>query len=305
MSALSPAREIAPFNVVRDFEAALCEYTGAPYAVTVTSCTAALMLAWRGTAREGRARYRWRRLAGCGVRVEIPKRTYVGVPHAIIEAGGRPTFRDEDWRGFYQLKPLPVWDCARLFTANMCDQVSGAMSCVSFHWTKTLGIQQGGAILHDDPEADAWLRRARFDGRTGRRAARDGHVPTSSRVALLHEPETAAAGLVRLRTLPKHNDPASERRVPGPFAARGLPMNRTQRRAQMRAEKRSRPMAQQAQQQFNIRHGHTDEHVLVQFPQAVPNLLLSIAQAEAFISAMKDSIEKLKTHQATRLASRG
>jgi hypothetical protein len=44
--------------------------------------------------------------------VEIPKRTYVGVPYAIIEAGGRPTFRDENWIGFYQLKPLPVWDCA-------------------------------------------------------------------------------------------------------------------------------------------------------------------------------------------------
>jgi hypothetical protein len=60
-------------------------------------------------------------------------------------------------------------------------------------------------------------------------------------------------------------------------------MNRTQRRAQMRADKRSRPMAQQAQQQFNIQHGHTDEHVLVQFPAPCRTLLLSIAQAEAFI----------------------
>ena len=33
------------FQVVRDFEAALCEYTGAPYAVAVNSCTMALLLA--------------------------------------------------------------------------------------------------------------------------------------------------------------------------------------------------------------------------------------------------------------------
>jgi hypothetical protein len=31
--------------------------------------------------------------------IEIPKRTYVGVPYAIREAGGRPTFRDEEWIG--------------------------------------------------------------------------------------------------------------------------------------------------------------------------------------------------------------
>jgi hypothetical protein len=48
------------------------------------------------------------------------------------------------------------------------------MLCVSFHWSKTLGgVPQGGAILHDDEEADAWLRRARFDGRTEGVAPKD------------------------------------------------------------------------------------------------------------------------------------
>jgi dTDP-4-amino-4,6-dideoxygalactose transaminase len=89
----------------------------------------------------------------------------------------------------------------------MCDQLSGAMYCVSFHWSKTLGIQQGGAILHDDPEADAWLRRARFDGRQEGVPPADGHVPTRRAWHCYMSPETAAAGLVRLRTLPKHNAP--------------------------------------------------------------------------------------------------
>jgi dTDP-4-amino-4,6-dideoxygalactose transaminase len=83
---------------------------------------------------------------------------------------------------------------------------TGGMACVSFHWAKTLGIQQGGAILHDNPEADRWLRKARFDGRT------EGVAPSEDRFDVLGwhaymSPETAAAGLVRLANLPKHNAP--------------------------------------------------------------------------------------------------
>jgi dTDP-4-amino-4,6-dideoxygalactose transaminase len=109
-----------PHQVTRDFEAALCEYTGAPYAVAVTSCTMALLLAvaWhlRGwnPARNGHNGGS----SASRMNVEIPKRTYVSVPMSIIHAGGRPTFRDEEWRGAYQLKPLPVWDSARWFTAG-------------------------------------------------------------------------------------------------------------------------------------------------------------------------------------------
>ena len=209
-----------PFQVVRDFEAALCAYTGAPFAVTTTSCTDALKLAvaWHLRNQDmvddgkdtGYIEYR-------PTHVEIPRRTYVGVPMAIIHAGGRPTFRDEEWRGAYQLKPLPIWDSARLFTGGMCIGVNPGMVspfqnfgeqmvCVSFHWSKTLGIQQGGAILHDDPEADRWLRMARFDGR------QEGVAPKDQKEWILGwhaymAPETAAAGLVRLAHLPRNNEP--------------------------------------------------------------------------------------------------
>lgn len=73
-------------------------------------------------------------------------------------------------------------------------------------------------------------------------------------------------------------------------------MNRTQRRAQMRAEKRS-PMAQQIETaNFTMRHGHTDDRVIVVFPKAIPNLQLTAEQAEDFISAMQNSIQKLRAH---------
>lgn len=207
-----------PFQVVKDFEQALCEYTGAPYCVTTTSCTMALLLAvawylqddlktlhdrWQGGGAE------WKRQA-----ISIPNRTYVGVAMSIIHAGGWPAFRDAAWSGAYRLDPLPIWDSARRFRRGMyswsdawnpargesAPSRGGEMVCLSFHWSKVLGIEQGGAILLADPEADRWLRMARFDGR------QQGVAPTKQKNWILGyhaylSPETAAKGLMRLSLL--------------------------------------------------------------------------------------------------------
>jgi dTDP-4-amino-4,6-dideoxygalactose transaminase len=188
-----------PHQVTRDFEAMLCEYTGAPYAVAVNSCTMALTLAVAWHLRDAQSdRWDYRR------EILIPKRTYVSVPQAIIHAGGRPVFRDEDWLGWYQLAPLPVWDCARWFTSGM--HTTGRFMCVSFHSSKTLGIEQGGAILHDNPEADAWFRRARFDGRGEGVAPKDDTGIIVGYHCYLN-PSTAAQGILKLHSLPRHNAP--------------------------------------------------------------------------------------------------
>jgi len=78
--------------------------------------------------------------------------------------------------------------------------------CVSFHWSKTLAIGQGGAILHDNTEADEWFRRARFDGRTEGVAPADDHFDMIGYHAYM-SPRDAADGLSRLAVLPKHNEP--------------------------------------------------------------------------------------------------
>lgn len=157
-------------TVTRQFESELCAYTGARFAVAVNSCTAALLLAcaWHmGRGQPGVYLNNDEQFdVWCMLErpdVSIPRRTYVSVPQSIIHAGGRPVFRDEEWIGGYQLKPTPIWDYARRFTSGM--YVPGQFQCVSFHVAKILGDSQGGAILHDDPAADAWFRRARFDGR--------------------------------------------------------------------------------------------------------------------------------------------
>lgn len=229
-----------PYQVVRDFEKAVCDYTGAPYCVAVTSCTDALKLAV-GWHLRGRSACRYCGLtekalqqAGghlcdrspCGwqdirpIDVDIPKRTYVGVGMAILNAGGRVTFRDEEWSGAYQLAPLPVIDSARWFTGGMYDWMSekiighGAgkaivgrgFVAVSFHASKILADTQGGAILHDNPEADKWLRRARFDGRTEGVAPKDDTFDMLGHHCLM-SPDVAARLLWKLSVLPKHNDP--------------------------------------------------------------------------------------------------
>lgn len=183
-----------PYKVTQDFEAALCEYTGAKYAVAVNSGTAALQLAVQWCDRHDIPRP----MQG----VQIPRRTYVSVANAIKLAGCFPTWRDEAWSGEYHLKPFPVWDSARRFTSDMYRP--GQFQCVSFAAAKILGAEQGGAILHDNREADAWFRRMRFDGRT------EGVDPLEDTFDLvgLHcimIPSVAATLLVRLHHLPRTN----------------------------------------------------------------------------------------------------
>lgn len=181
-----------PHQVTRDFEAELARYTGATYAVTVTSCTMALLLAC--------AYYRY-----CsGPRtITIPRRTYVSVPQSIIHAGHDVDFHRQEWSGAYRLIGTGIVDSARRFTSGMHQH--GDYQCVSFHASKILALEQGGAILHDNPHADAFFRRARFDGRT------EGVDPKDDQFDMLGyhcymSPSVAAAGLMKLSVLPKHND---------------------------------------------------------------------------------------------------
>ena len=180
-----------PYEIIRSFERGLCEYTGARYAVTVNSCTAALQLCVEWCAD------------GADIAVEIPRHTYVSVPMAIINAGCGVNWRDEDWRGAYQLEPFPIWDCARRFTSGMYQP--GQFQCISFSSSKILGMEQGGAILHDNEDADTWFRAMRFDGRM------ENTMPAGDTITCIGHhcimiPSVAAQGLLRLYHLPKHNE---------------------------------------------------------------------------------------------------
>ena len=175
-----------PHEVTKQFEAAIAAYCGSPYAVAVTSCTAALLLC----------------CVYCNVdEVQIPRFTYVGVGQSILNAGGKVKFRDERWSGIYQLFPYPIIDAARRTTSGM--YIPGTMMCLSLHISKIIGVDQGGVILLDDPVADQALRKLRFDGRTEGVHPRDDDFTRGFHCYL--SPSIAAQALWKLSTLPAHN----------------------------------------------------------------------------------------------------
>jgi dTDP-4-amino-4,6-dideoxygalactose transaminase len=135
------------YRVVDDFEFELADYTGAPYAVTVDSCTNALLLCFTRFAEH----------------VILPARTYVGVLQAARNAGCTVEWDYAVWKDWYRVWPTSIIDSARYIHRGMYR--AGTLTCLSFHAAKQLPLGRGGAILTDDEQAAEWLRAARMDGR--------------------------------------------------------------------------------------------------------------------------------------------
>ena len=177
-----------PFEIVAWFEEAIAEYTGAPYAISTTSCTEAIFLCCKYLGIEGQ-------------KITIPKRTYLSVPQSVLQAGANLEFEDLDWEGIYQLKPLPIYDSAKRLTSGMYK--NGSYMCLSFHHKKHLKIGKGGMILTDDKEAVDRIKKLRYEGRTiGLPYHKDPINEGGWNMYIT--PEQAARGLVLLSDFPKH-----------------------------------------------------------------------------------------------------
>jgi len=177
------------FDVVDMFEDEVANYTGAPFAIAVDSCTNALFLCC--------SYYEVKK-------VSIPSKTYLSVPQSIMTAGGTVVFDTSrnNWSGRYQLKPYPIYDAAKQFTCNM--YLPGTMMCLSFHAKKHIPIGKGGMILTDSKEAAMFLKRVRYEGR-GRKPYREDDVMFLG-WNMYMTPEQAARGLTLMMSLPRHND---------------------------------------------------------------------------------------------------
>ena len=143
-----------PHLVTEQFETALATYTGAKFAIAIDNCSNALFLCLKYLYKES-------------IDITIPSHTYMSVPCSIINAGHKVKFKKSDkfLTGAYQLDPTPVWDSALRLTRNMYQK--GQYMCLSFSGPKKiLKLGKGGAILTDDPKAAAWLKKARYNGRS-------------------------------------------------------------------------------------------------------------------------------------------
>ena len=177
-----------PYEVVKMFEEEIANYTGAPYAVAVDSCTDALFLCcmYKGVKE-----------------VTIPDRTYLSVPQSIIWAGGSVNL-DEGiaWEGIYQLNPYSIYDASKRLTSGMYLQDS--LMCLSFHDKKILPIGKGGMILMDSLEAVSWFKSSRYEGRGEISYKQDDLTKIGFNMYMT--PEQAARGLTLMRNIPLHND---------------------------------------------------------------------------------------------------
>jgi dTDP-4-amino-4,6-dideoxygalactose transaminase len=136
---------IHPYDIVSALEKRVAEYSGAPYAVAVDSCTNALLLSMVYYKRDNNIDT-----------VYLPKRTYVGVAYSALNAGLKIIFSTNLWQGAYQIDGTNIIDSARRFRRGM--YVPDSMYCLSCHWGKHLKIGRGGFILTDNEKAAHDLR---------------------------------------------------------------------------------------------------------------------------------------------------
>jgi dTDP-4-amino-4,6-dideoxygalactose transaminase len=177
------------FRALFDFEAALAEYTGAPYVVLTDGCTHSLELCLK-----------YDKVNYC----QLTPFTYISVSMTLHIAGVKFDYleeREQTWIGEYQLKGTRIWDSARRLERGMYK--SGQMQCLSFGNTKPLQLGKVGCILLDDYQAYKQLSMLRSDGR-------DLHISpwisqTSMSVGYHYAPslESCEKGLRLLKTINK------------------------------------------------------------------------------------------------------
>ena len=185
-----PIKKHNPYKIVQMFEEEVAEYTGAPYAVSVDSCTNALFLICTYLKVKT---------------ITIPSKTYLSVPMSIIHAGAEVIFDQSPiinhWQGIYQLKPYPIYDAAKRFTSKM--YIPGSYMALSFHIKKHLGIGKGGMILTDNKEAVNWFKKVRYEGRSEKYYKEDSINQLGWNMYMT--PQEAAQGLCLLQNYPEHN----------------------------------------------------------------------------------------------------
>ena len=139
------------FDKILEFETALAEFTGAPYAIMTDCCTHAIELCMR-----------YERVEFC----TFTPFTYLSIPMLMHKLDIEYEYEVDDpaqWIGEYRFLSTRIWDSARRLEKNMYR--AGQMQCLSFGHTKPLQIGRGGAILLDDKTAYDAMICMRYDGR--------------------------------------------------------------------------------------------------------------------------------------------
>jgi dTDP-4-amino-4,6-dideoxygalactose transaminase len=179
---------------VAEFEREFATWVGAEYAIALSSCTAALELSLRALRLRPGSRVLTSTMTFCGaihavvhaglrpVLVDVNPSTQMPdadtVAAAVRREGGAEAMVALHFAGYpapieemAEAARLPlsrvVEDAAHALGTRVGDRDVGTVSaatCFSFYATKNLPIGEGGMVTTDDPEIEAYLRRARLHG---------------------------------------------------------------------------------------------------------------------------------------------
>ncbi len=219
---------------VKEFEAAFARFTGAPHAIAVNSCTAALHLAYIA------------RGIGPGDEVIVPAQTHVATAHAVELCGAKPVFVDSEPRtGNLDIDQVEaritertkavspvhylglsvdmdrlmavarrhglfvVEDCALAlgtYHNGVHAGLHGDVGCFSFYPVKHITTAEGGMLVTRDPKIAAIAATQRAFG-IDKNIVSERHVPGAYDVVRLGlnyrlNEIGAAMGLVQLERLP-------------------------------------------------------------------------------------------------------
>ncbi len=150
-------KRLHDLQVIELFENTIARYVGAKYGVSVSSNTGGIFLALKYLLHSGKLKE--------GGAIDVPSRTFISVPMAVIHAGLKVNFTPRPWKGFYRLAPTQIYDSATAFFRNMCADYPEGLFVLSFQYRKSLPIGKGGMIMTNDKKAYAYLVKARFNGR--------------------------------------------------------------------------------------------------------------------------------------------
>ena len=168
-------------KAVEDFENAIAEFFGSPYAVAVDCCTHGVELCIRNSGSND---------------ITIPTRTYVSIPMTAEKLNLRWSWREEDWSEYYQIGNTNIMDAAVLWREN--SYVPDTFMCLSFQFQKHLSLGRGGMILTDDADAAKKLKKMSYDGREPNVPWREQNIDTMGYHYYM-TPETAEPGINKLQ----------------------------------------------------------------------------------------------------------
>lgn len=168
------------WNLIQEFEQAVAEFYGAPYAVSTDCCTHAVELSLR--------------LRGSN-NVTCPRHTYLSIPMTFKKLGLDWKFVDTKWEDFYELGNTDIIDGAVYW--RRYGYIPGKLVCLSFQFRKHLNLGRGGMILCDDINDYNALKKMSYDGRMPDTPWADQNIDMMGYHYYM-TPETAQLGLEKL-----------------------------------------------------------------------------------------------------------